>query len=135
MYEQRRYLTDAAHKISNWYGKPLAIIATMAFLFVCAVVVLISGFSLIGYLIVSGAIMIILLLMVPLLQYAHNQDIHALQARVDALAADLKATGQQHGDKGLSEDELHQVRDILKNNGDSEDAIRGSNRDRRPSLF
>lgn len=135
MYEHHRYLTDAAHKISNWYGKPLAIVATMAFLFACAIVVLISGFSPIGYLIVNGVITIILLLAVPLLQYTHNQDIRALQARVDALAADLKATGQQQGDQGLSEDELRQVRDILKNSDSEGAAFRGSNRDRRPSLF
>jgi len=135
MYERDRYLTAVADNISRICGKPLAIIATVAFLFAWTTTALIIHIPPIVLLIVNTAIITITLLMVLLLENAHKQDIHALKARVDALAAELQTISRPAATDGLDESELQQVRAILKRRADGDDDLHHVHRDRRPSLF
>jgi low affinity Fe/Cu permease len=69
------------------------------------------------------------------LRNVHNRDIHALNARLDEFIAEMRDHRQDAG--GLSEDELLQIRELLKRqrqDGEEDVPVKNS-RDRRPSLF
>jgi len=127
------YSRALAKRLSNWCEKPSAVPVVMAFLLLWPFAGVIAGAPLIGYMIVNAAISIVTLLMVMLLQNAHRRDIHALQARIEELAAERLAIGSASSDK-LTDAEVRQVRDLLRRSGDN-DLNRRANRDKRPSLF
>lgn len=135
MYGRNRYFAAVAKKVSDCCGKPLTIIAAMAFLFVWTFAMPFIGLPMMGNLIATMAITFITLLLVLILQKHHKQDIHALQARLDALVAELKDNEQTRGLGRLSEAELQQLRILLKQQTADDERGRPSRRDNRPSLF
>jgi low affinity Fe/Cu permease len=133
MDHRERYFFPLARKLSNRLGKPPAIIAAGAFLLIWTAIALFIDLPPTVYLIASLAISGITLLMVVLLHNAHQQDIRALQARIEELAAERRHLDQAPADS-LTEAELQQVRDLLQHSNGN-DIKRRPDRDKRPSLF
>jgi low affinity Fe/Cu permease len=133
MDDREHYFYAFAKRLSNWCGKPFAIVVAMAFLLLWTIATVFVDIPLVGHLVVNMAISIITLLMVILLQNADKQDIRALQARIEDLVAERHAIGRAFPDM-LTDTELQQVRDLLQRTGDN-DSNRRANRDKRPSLF
>lgn len=130
MDDRKNYFYSLAKRLSNLCGKPFAIILVVAFLFFWTVAAVFGYVPLIGQLIVNGAVSIITLLMVILLQNAHKHDIRGLQARIDELVAGRQATERSLPDV-LTDSELQQVRDLLQRSGQN-DSNRRTHRDKRP---
>jgi low affinity Fe/Cu permease len=133
MNGRESYFYALAKRLLSWCEKPSAILVVMAFLLLWTFTGVIAGIPLIAHVIVNAAISIVTLLMVMLLQNAHRQDVRALQARIEELAAERQAVGSASSDM-LTDAEVRQVRDLLRCSGDN-DPNRRANRDKRPSLF
>lgn len=128
------YFSTLTNKLVNWCEKPLAIIAAMAFLFVWTVAAVQLDLPVIAYLLVNLALWTLTLLTVLLVHNAQKQDIRALQARMEALANET-ARRPVHAAEQFTEDELFQVRDMLKRSATNGEGRKFPDRDQRPSLF
>ncbi|MDB5526748.1 MAG: hypothetical protein JWM58_4511 [Rhizobium sp.] len=133
MKNRDRYLA-LANRISNWFEKPSALIAAVAFLSMWTFVALLIGISIAGILIATMTINLFILAMVFLVQHAHKSDIRSLQAKLGELieAGKLESSGA-NADR-MSDTELQQLRQLLKRQADN-DSGPFVDKDQRPSLF
>ncbi len=133
MENRNSFFIIFAKKLSSRLGKPSAIVAMMAFLFIWAVIGLFADVPMTVSPIATVVVLGLTLLRVHSLQNAYEQDIRTLQARIEALSAEWRRASESAADS-LTESELQQVRDLLQRSSD-DDCKRRSDRDRRPSLF
>ena len=134
MNHRVRYLTAITNKVTNWLGKPSAVIAAVAFLFMWTSIALILDLSTAVQLISHMAINLIILLMVFLLHSAHKSDIRSLQAKLNELIQTGKLESEGANADKLSGAELQQIRQMLRRQADNDGGPR-VDRDNRPSLF
>lgn len=136
MEKIRCYLQASAKKVADRSGKPLTLIAAMAFLFTCIVLLPLAGLSVTANLLINAAIATVTLLLVLILITAHGKEIRGLQARLDEFAAHLQTiSGLQEADR-FSPAEVQQIRALIAEQATAcGETVRRVKRDQRPSLF
>lgn len=108
----------------------------MAFLFACMVLLPIAQIPVMANLLINAAIATITLSLVLVLAYIHGKDIRALRARLDEFAAEFEAASRTQAEGKLSASELRHIRMLIAEQAtETDDEVRGLNRDKRPSLF
>lgn len=132
----RHCLQAAAKKVADKCEKPLTLITSVAFLFVCIVLLPIAKLSIMANLLANAVIATTTLLLVLILAGIYGRDIRALRARLDEFAAELENIARTKAEDQLSPAEIQRIRVLIAEQaaGTNEDARR-ANRDRRPSLF
>jgi low affinity Fe/Cu permease len=130
------YLQAAAKKVADKPEKPLTLVTTMAFLFLCMVLLPIARFPLLENLLINAAIATLILLLVLILTHVHGRDIRALQARLDEFAVEQETLSRAQAEDKLNSDEIRRIRTLISEQASvTDDDARRPNRDKRPSLF